>query len=710
MAGVGTTNQRQNFIDPQAKLEGEDAPLPIDRGKNKVKRIDSDNANQWLLLARHSYNSSTSYLQANVTNQWLFDQANHQNRHPNGSVYHTDAYKARSRLFRPKTRTMVRQKEAAAAKAFFSTSDVVNIEPKNDNDPQLKQAAQVMNELVNIRLNEPGRMNWFLNVIGGIQDAAVNGVVVAHTRWMYKEQEKTYLQYVSDDEGNVSEEREKVTEVTADHPKVDLVAPENLRISPASDWTDPIRSSPYIIEMVPMFVTDVLDRMREDDNKTGQQKWHPLNLSQILTGIQSDEHSVRQSRHGDRIDPTNDTFGEHPEFKTVWIHRNIIRRDGRDWFYYTLGVHHMLTEPEPLEDVYLHCDDGSRPYVLGQMTIETHKVYPTSVAGISRDLQAESNHIANQRVDNVRLAMNQRFLVRNDDSVDFAALRRSSPGGYIRVQDVENSVKPLETKDVTSAAYEEQDRLSVEFDALTGQMDQSSVQSNRALNETVGGMNLLASAANVVQELDLRVFVETFMEPLLRQIVKLEQAYEDDVDMLALAGAKAGVDSFELLSQIFNGDLAVSVNVGMGATDPVKRVEKLILGLNSIASLMPHVLQQLNTEEVITEIFGALGYKNGARFFMSPDQMPIQPPDPAQQHAEQQMQLDAAKAEQEMSIEQQKAEQEMAMQQQKLAMDQQAQQVNMNNQAQQFSLDQQLQMIRAQQDQALAFEQAGATA
>lgn len=709
MAGIGT-NQRQKFIDPQAKLEGEDAPLPLGRDRGKTQKITSEQANEWLLLARHAYQGSTSYLQGHVTNDWLFNQANHQNRHPNGSIYYSDAYKTRSSLFRPKTRTMVRQKEAAAAKALFSTSDVVNIEPKNDNDPQLKAAAKVMNELVNMRLNEPGRMNWFLTVIGGIQDASVNGVVIGRTHWVYKESTKTLVQYVENpDTGSVEEKREKQTEVIADHPKVDLVAPENIRISPAADWTDPINSSPYVIEMIPMFAIDVMEKMEESYEKTGQQKWRKLELSQILTGIQTDAHGVRQSRHNDRVDPANDSFGEHPEFKTVWVHQNIIRRDGRDWVYFTLGIHHMLTDPEPLENVYLHCDDGTRPYTMGYMTIETHKTYPNSVVGIAKDLQAEANHIANQRIDNVRLAMNQRFLVRNTDEIDFAALRRSSPGGYVRVKDVEGSVKPIETKDVTSAAYEEQDRISVEYDALTGQMDQSSVQSNRALNETVGGMNLISSAANTVQELDLRTFVETFLEPVLRQVVKMEQVYEDDIETLKLAGARADVNPFEMLSLIFNGDLAVSVNVGMGATDPVKRVEKLILGLNSIANLMPQVLQSINTEEVIAEIFGALGYKNGARFFMSPDQMPTQT-DPAQEQLQQKMQLDAAKAEQEMAINQQKAEQEMAQEQQRLALQQEQQAMSMNQQAQQFGLDQQLQMLREQMAQSQAANQAGAAA
>jgi hypothetical protein len=44
-------------------------------------------------------------------------------------------------MFRPKTRATVRKHEAVAAEAFFSTRDVVNIEPQDDNDPVQKASA-----------------------------------------------------------------------------------------------------------------------------------------------------------------------------------------------------------------------------------------------------------------------------------------------------------------------------------------------------------------------------------------------------------------------------------------------------------------------------------------------------------------------------------------------------------------------------------------
>jgi len=56
-----------------------------------------------------------------------------------------------------------------------------------------------------------------------------------------------------------------------------------------------------------------------------------------------------------------------------------------------------------------------------------------------------------------------------------------------------------ETQDVTVRSQAEQDRLNLDFDDVAGAFSGSSVQSNRNLNETVGGMNILTASANKVE-------------------------------------------------------------------------------------------------------------------------------------------------------------------------------------------------------------------
>jgi hypothetical protein len=58
-------------------------------------------------------------------------------------------------------------------------------------------------------------------------------------------------------------------------------------------------------------------------------------------------------------------------------------------------------------------------------------------------------------------------------------------------------------------------QLDIEFDDLSGQQNYGTVQDNNALGKTLGGLKLAAGAANAVQEFDIRVWIETWCEPVL---------------------------------------------------------------------------------------------------------------------------------------------------------------------------------------------------
>ena len=66
-------------------------------------------------------------------------------------------------------------------------------------------------------------------------------------------------------------------------------------------------------------------------------------------------------------------------------------------------------------------------------------------------------------------------------------------------------------------------------------------------------------------------------------------------------------------------DVILKVNVGMNATDPVQRVQNLVYGLSSVFQL-PGMESRINSDEVAKEIFGQLGYKDGARFLNEIDE------------------------------------------------------------------------------------------
>jgi hypothetical protein len=188
-------------------------------------------------------------------------------------------------------------------------------------------------------------------------------------------------------------------------------------------------------------------------------------------------------------------------------------------------------------------------------------------------------------------------------------------------------------------------------------------------------MNLMAEAGNKVREMEIRTFTETWMEPVLRQIVQLEAMYETDEIAMAVSAGKVGL--LQILPEFFNQTFAVSVNVGMGAVSPQQRLQKIQTAIATVTQLVPDAAMAINGPEVAKEVFGAAGYDNGSRFFdfAKVEQLKANPqPDPSQQLAQQQAQqkfeIDQGKLQLEqakLQLEQAKAESAKELQDAKIA-------------------------------------------
>lgn len=574
----------------------------------------SQDRDKWLATARDAYEQSTDWFDTSLRPVVEKALAHFSNRHAPGSKYYSDSYKFRSKGFRPKTRGAIRRQEAAAAVAFFSTADAVSITAENNADKNQVISAAVLSELLNYRLDDS--IPWFLTVVGSYQNALNTGIVISHQYWDYEERVDDAPMYgengelIVDEAGN--QVMRAVRSIVTDKPRVDLVAIENIRISPAASWVDPMGTTPYIIELIPMYIGDVKEKMRKG-------RWIEHGDGEIKKACTDQYDTIRAAREGRKRQDSMDINHATSDFDTVWVHRVIVRQDGEDWLYYTLGTTLLLTDPVRLREEYWHLRPGERPYVLGSAVIETHKPIPCGLNELTFTLQEEANDISNQRRDNVMLVMNKRYFAKRTATVDYKSLTRNVPGSVTLVDDINTDVRIDAPSDVTSSSYAEQDRISLDFDELAGTFSPGSVQSNRQLNETVGGMNLLSNDANVMTEYQLRVFVETWAEPVLKQLVRMEQAYETDELVLAIAGDRAklfekfGID--QVTDALLQGMVTVDVNVGFGATNPEKRIERLSSGLQTVAAFSPQAMAGLDVQEVATEVFGALGFKSAKRFF-----------------------------------------------------------------------------------------------
>lgn len=566
-----------------------DTPPDVERmGQTDEPVENADRDTAFLRISRDAYSAATNYFDSAVRADVEQDLRQWQSRHSSGSKYLSQTYAGRSRLFVPKTRAAVTKFEAQAAEAFFSSYDVVSMEPYDKDDDNQVMAAAFYKALVQRRLTDPPPRGipWFLTCIGAYQEAHVTGIAIGKAYW----------------------------DVKLDRPTVDLVPIENFLFDPACDWRDPVHTSPYLIHVLPMYVKDVRARIAAG-------RWREVDEGAMRKGLRRQSDTIRSQREGNRPDSQEQTH-DIGDYNIVLVHENIAEIDDQQWVWYTILDQTMLSDPVPLDAQYAH----GRPFTIGITNLEANRQYPSSTPRLSRDVQRELNEMRNQRIDNVSFVLNKRYFVARNKQVDTDSLRRNVPASVTLMEDPEKDVKVVSTPDVTASGYQEQDRLNIDFDEVAGVFSQSSVQANRNLNETVGGMNILTTNANQVAAYKLRTFVETWVEPVLRQVVDLERHYETDDRVIRLAAVGAGLDPATVSDMIWSQEAHVTVSVGMAATNPQEKANTLLFGFNALKGLLADgVLEQrgLNAREVAKEIFAMLGYRDGSRFFTWADDDPV---------------------------------------------------------------------------------------
>ena len=546
----------------------------------------------WSRRAKDAYRFSTTWTDTNYRRKWEDGIRAFNSMHPGESKYNNEIFKKRSNLYVPKTRAVIRKNEAAVAAALFSNTDRISMTALNPNDQGERISAEVMQELVQYRLTKS--IPWFQFVMGGIQDAQTTGAAIGHWHWQYSTRKTK--------DGKVKKVK--------DAPAVDLVPIEYFRFDPSANWMDPVNSSPYLIHIFPMYVTDVKTKMDRPDPKG--RTWRKYSDRALIDGGADD--STQRARQGGAQDP-----GQEPrtvsDYGLVMIHRHIHRWNGTDYEFYTLRSEHMLTDPEPLENTVFH---GKRPYVMGGWQVESHKPIPAGIPEVSKALQEEINDVKNSRIDNVKFVLNKGYFAKRGVNVDLPALVRNVPGRIVLMDNPETDVVENSWPDVTQSAYLEEDRNNQSFDELLGNFSAGSIQMGRAPREPARSMTLLQGPATILTEYMLKTYCETFITPGLRQLVLLEQHYETDSTVLGIAAQKAklfqkyGMD--RVTDEMIEREMLVNVNVGMGATDPTTRLQKFLVAMDHFTKICVRPPPGIDLKEVFKEIMALTGYQDGERF------------------------------------------------------------------------------------------------
>ncbi len=548
-------------------------------------------ATDYLDLAKQAYDASTAYLTTNHQSDWDYSLRAFRNEHAAGSKYNSEEFKARSRIFRPKTRTIIRKNEAAAMQAAFSNNEMVQTEAGNPMNVMSLANADALKALMHYRLRHT--IPTYQVYLGGVQDAQTTGAVCSHQYWEY--------------------EKRADGRKIKDRPCIDLRPIENIRIDMAASWIDPVGTSPYFCDIIPMYVCDVKAMMKNKDEKTNAPKWKSFDDAIIQRARPDTMDAMMKARlSGQKQDPADET--KIRAFDIVWVMRWFMKdSQGADQCFYTLGTEDLLTKVKPIEDVYFH---GKRPYVIGYAVLETHKVLKSSVPLLIKQLQMETNDVANQRLDNVKFVLNKRWLVARGRQADVQSLIRNVPGGVTMTTDPKNDIVESNWADVTSSSYVEQDRLSADLDDMAGNFSPSTKVANNAVNDTLGGSKMAAAGAGLMTEYLIHTINQTWWEPVLSQLGLLERYYETDEVILTICAEQAKLFEKFGISRINDALLMeeVTVSVDMAMGDPNQRLQKFLFATNAAIQLVNTAPPSFNIQEITKEIYANSGYRSGSRF------------------------------------------------------------------------------------------------
>lgn len=613
-----------------AKLSGVDAPTMDDRDMPmgppvRQLPVSDDLA---LRMANESFESSVNYFNASHRNRMISAMARFNSEHPKESKYWSEAFKRRSRLFRPKTRSVVRAREAKAIISLFASSDIVNVRPVPD-DTQAAADARIQEKLLNYRMQEDDR--WYKFVGGSVQDADRQGFVIGKTYWEYEEGAQ-YWQRNAPGMEIFGPERGVNFVTRRDRPAFQLVPVERFYFSPAADWMNVVESSPFLIEIMPMYIADI---RKHEKNPRAKLKYRHLTDGQLLSGGHAAEwNPIRIQRERNRLDRYE--RGSTPtDYAVAWIHRNILKIDGEDYVFDTVGEGGLLlSDVTPLEQFDPR---GYRPYVVGSTLFEAHNPFNYGTVNLMAQMQDEINDVANLRIDATKMASAGRTFIKRNTAIDMQALARFSPGASVEMDNPSTDIKWDRPNPPPASSFDENNLLNLELDDLVGNFSQSSVANNQNLNETVGGMQILGTTADQLSEYDLHTLTKTFLTKILAQVMDLEKHWETSTKLATIIGGQMAVTATQFWKAL-DTESKVVINVGFGATNPAKRVQRLQTALTTVAQVSPMILYQSNQIELVKEIMASAGIDDISRFFPFANDQPGQKQDPKIQALQEQLQ------------------------------------------------------------------------
>jgi len=599
---------------------------------------------------------------------------------------------------------------------FTTHNNVAEFEPQGPEDVQMAQQAT---DYVNYVFNKQN--NGFKVLYDAFKDALISKTGVIKHFWEEKVEVTTetytnlteieYQSILADDELEIIEKTENIEQEAQADENGMMVSPEVITYDckvkrTKTDGQVKVLSVPpeeFLISRRATSIEDasfVCHRVKKTASDLILEGYSPKLVDELPTYTQSNaewnEERIARFSFDDDSSPADEGEGAS---RKVWLEECYMHID-----YDNDGIAELRKITKGGNIILDNEEIDSIPFSTICPLPIPHKFHGMSIADTVQDIQLIKSTIVRNLLDNMYLTNNARYAVLAGQ-VELDDLLSSKPGGIVRMR-APGAVTPLPTPQIQPHAFEMVKYLDSVREERSGVSKMSQGLNPDVLTSHVTSGAISAATESATQRIELiaRIFAETGIKDLFRNIYQLIQRYEDRKKMAYLNGKFVPIDVSRWKEKL---NCTVNVGVGSGSqqskTQTMGAIMQIIQGLVQNGGMGSLVTPQ-NIYNTVSEFIAQSGYKNSDQFISNPAMMPPKPPpEPtleekvAQQKAQvelQKLQLQAK----ELEIETQLKAQELKLKQEEAAINLALKQQELQIKKSQLDLNEQELALEAVQD------------
>lgn len=285
------------------------------------------------------------------------------------------------------------------------------------------------------------------------------------------------------------------------------------------------------------------------------------------------------------------------------------------WMFKCAGSQYKLLSKERFDDPW--------PFASCTPVPMPHKFFGKSVYDLVKDIQRIKSTLTRAFLDNLYQLNNNRTAVQ-DGMVNLDDLLTVRPGGVVRTTGVPmQTIMPLAPQPLGGILIPAMEYIDTINENRMGITKYNQGLDANSLNKTASGISQIMSAAQERILLIARIFAETGVSEIFRQLLRLMVRHQDKPRMIKLRNKWVPMDPSK-----WNAEMETSVDVALGTQNAQVMTAMLmqLLGIQreAMAASAPIVTWD-NIYNTLGKLVETAGLKNVGAYFTDPAQAQQQP-------------------------------------------------------------------------------------